>query len=266
MRTFDRTCKHVCGAAALLLSVLSSGAAFADGMPDGSPYYEPPLPTAPVLMNWSGFYIGGQLGGAWGNVDWTQDNANYFNTAGAVVVGRDSSFSPSGFMGGVIGGANIQSDRWVFGIELSFDGTSMSKSRSSNLFPATDTFKAELNWLTTITGRVGYTWNNWLVFARGGWAGGGIKETMTDAGAGVVASKDSFVDGWTVGGGFDVMAWPSFVVGLTYDYVDLNHGTQVLTCPNCGTGVGGGTPQLDSQTTFSTVMARASYFIPIDDY
>lgn len=255
MRTFDRTCKHVCGAAALLLSVLASGTALADGMPDGAPYYEPPLPTAPVLLNWSGFYIGGQIGGTWGSTDWTQTNVNDFSPAS----GSASSFDTGGFIGGIIGGANIQSDRWVFGIELSFDGTTASKSSASNLI-AGDTFKTQMNWLTTITGRVGYTWNNWLVFARGGWAGGEFKQSLS--GGGVVASHESFVDGWTVGGGFDLMALPGFVVGLTYDYVTLNHGTEVMGCPSCVVA----TPILESDTTFSTIMARASYFIPIDDY
>lgn len=255
MRTIDRTCKRVCSAAALLLSVLAPTVACADGMPD---YYEPPLPTAPVLMNWSGFYIGGQLGGAWGSMDWTQTNTNYFNNT----VGAGTDFNGSGVIGGIIGGANIQSERWVFGIELSFDGTGISKSRSSNLSLTTGSFKSEINWLTTITGRVGYTWNNWLVFARGGWAGAQIKQSLTDTAAPVTASNDSFVDGWTVGGGFDMMAWPNIIVGLTYDYVTLNHGTEVVSCPACG----GATPVLESDTTFSMIMVRGSYFIPIEDY
>lgn len=61
------------------------------------------------------------------------------------------------------------------------------------------------------------------------------------------------------------MAWPNVSVGMTYDYVDLNHGAHAISCPNCGTGVGFGTPYLEPEIKLSTIMARASYMFPIDD-
>ncbi len=29
----------------------------------------------------------------------------------------------------------------------------------------------DVSWLTTVTGRVGYAWDRWLAYAKGGWAG-----------------------------------------------------------------------------------------------
>lgn len=151
MRTFDLTCKLVCSAGALLLTALVPTTATADGM-----LYGEPIGTRPALMvtDWSGFYIGGQLGGAWGDVDWTQGNANYFNTVGAAIVGSESSFEASGFTGGILGGFNIQSENWVFGIELAFNGVGISETKASPFFPAMDTYKSEVDFITTITGRV----------------------------------------------------------------------------------------------------------------
>jgi hypothetical protein len=63
--------------------------------------------------DWTGLYIGGQLGGTWSDVDWTQTNANYFNTLGPAVVGSDSGFSPSGAIGGIVGGYNYQAGHWA---------------------------------------------------------------------------------------------------------------------------------------------------------
>lgn len=263
MRTIDRTCKLVCGAAALLISAISPTPASADGM-----LYGEPVGVRPVLrpVDWSGFYIGGQLGGTWGDVDWTQGNPNFFNTLGATVVGTESSFNAGGVTGGILGGYNIQSESFVFGIELAFNGVGISESQASPFFPATDTFKTEVDFITTITGRVGYAWDNWLVFARGGWAGAETKQTLTSTSSGgVTASKNLFVDGWTVGTGFEVMAWPNVSLGLTYDYIDLNHGAHAISCPACGTGVGLGTPFIEPELKLSTIMARASYMFPIND-
>jgi len=76
--------------------------------------------------DWSGFYIGGEVGGAWSTVDWTQVNRNFFNTLGPVIVGTNSGFSSSGAQGGILGGYNRQVDHWVFGLELAATATDLS--------------------------------------------------------------------------------------------------------------------------------------------
>ena len=261
MRTIGRTCKLVCAASALLLAHLIPTTASADGM-----LYGEPVGTRPALraVDWSGFYVGGQLGGAFGDVDWTQGNPNFFNTLGAVVVGTESSFNAGGFTGGIMGGANIQAENFVFGIELAFNGVGISESMASPFFPATDTYKTEVDFITTITGRVGYAWDNWLMFVRGGWAGAETKQTLSST-VGPVASKNLFVDGWTIGAGAEVMTWHNVSFGLTYDYIDLNHGAHAISCPACGVGVGLGTPYIEPELKLSTIMARATYMFPIED-
>ncbi|MBC8013724.1 MAG: hypothetical protein H7X74_06570 [Methyloceanibacter sp.] len=43
------------------------------------------LPSGTVT-NWSGFYVGAQVGGAWSETDWRYKNPNWFNTLGPIVV------------------------------------------------------------------------------------------------------------------------------------------------------------------------------------
>jgi len=46
-------------------AVIAGPAIAADLLPrPAAPLYAPPLPTAPIGMTWSGFYIGGNLGAA----------------------------------------------------------------------------------------------------------------------------------------------------------------------------------------------------------
>lgn len=222
------------------------------------------LTASQHVSDWSGFYIGGRVGGAWSDVDWTQ-NANYYTTLGPVVVGTDSSFSPSGVIGGVFGGGNLQLGQWIFGAELSYSGAGLSATATSPFFPATDTFTTSIDWLATIEGRIGYSWNRTMVFGKGGWAGGDLEVQLNDNVAGIPASTTTFADGWTIGGGVEYAHWDSVIFGLEYDYTSLNVGGAAVTCPLCGTGVGGGSPVISSDIHISSVMARLSYLFRGED-
>jgi len=216
------------------------------------------------LTDWSGLYVGGKLGGAWGNVDWSQD-VNVFTAGGAVAPNSPVNFSPSGIAGGVIAGANLQLGQWIFGAELSFSGTDLSQTVTSPFFPATDTFSTELNWLGTVEGRIGYSWDRVMVFGKGGWAGSNAKLSVVRS-TGGRASTAEFVDGWTIGGGIDYAAWNSVIIGLEYDYVSLSL-TGAGSCPLCSAGVViGSTPaSVAGDATFSSVMVRASYLFTPED-
>ena len=107
-------------AATAIALVLSTTYATADGIPGVV------MTDSQYLTDWSGVYIGGRLGGAWSNLNWSQD-LNLFNNGGAVPFNSPVDFSPSGIAGGVIGGANLQLGQWIFGAELSFSGTNLSQ-------------------------------------------------------------------------------------------------------------------------------------------
>ena len=97
--------------ACALLSALGGVASAAD-RPVKAPYSAPPAP--PAYYTWTGFYIGGNIGGAWahGSVD---DS----------LFGLSASASHSGFIGGGQLGFNYQFSNIVLGVEWDFDGTSL---------------------------------------------------------------------------------------------------------------------------------------------
>ena len=55
-----------------------------------------------------GFYVGGQLGGAWSDTDWRYDNHNWFNTIDPDLVGTKFDIDTSGIFGGGQAGFNYQ--------------------------------------------------------------------------------------------------------------------------------------------------------------
>jgi outer membrane immunogenic protein len=237
---------------------LEAGGASADGELVG-------VTDVQHATDWSGFYIGGQLGGAWSSVDWNFTNANYFNTVGAVLLGNSAGFDSSGALGGFLGGYNQQVGRWVFGVELAATATDLKDSHVSPLFPATDDFTSEITWIATLEGRIGYSWDRWLVYGSGGWAGADTTVKLRDRVALVVAQKDEWAQGWTIGGGAEYMLWQGIALGLEYDYTTLNHTGETVTCPGCGTGVGFGAPFISSDITVQSVMARLSYLFTPED-
>jgi outer membrane immunogenic protein len=214
--------------------------------------------------DWTGFYIGGKLGGTWGDVSWTQD-ANVFTFGGAAAPGAATDFNPSGFAGGIIGGGNLQVGHWVFGAEFSYTGVDLSQTIVSPFFPATDTFSTKLDYIGTIEGRIGYSFYNFLAFVKGGWAATNANLTLVNNVTGVTASTSEFADGWTLGGGLELLCWSNIVLGVEYDYISLDLSNSA-SCPLCASGIVSGTPQsLAGDATLSSVMFRASYLVPPED-
>ena len=107
----------VAGAA---LAVLIGTPAFAADMA----LKAPPPPPAPIF-SWTGFYIGGELGGAWANGHVTDS-----------LFGLDASSSHDGWLGGAVVGYNYQTSNVVFGIEADFDWTSLNATGNGVFIPA----------------------------------------------------------------------------------------------------------------------------------
>ncbi len=92
---------------------MAGGAVAADLPPAPAPAPAPYVKVAPVPYNWTGFYIGGNVGGAWGTFDpstsvalnplgFISSDVAIVNAAGA------QSIKPSGFTGGFEAGFNWQ--------------------------------------------------------------------------------------------------------------------------------------------------------------
>lgn len=230
------------GSIAVAVSLLTSGARAAD-----------------YNVDWSGFYAGAQLGGASSDIHWQYVNANFFNSNGAAVVGNAFDHDPQGLIGGFVGGYNFQTGPWVWGIEVAASAADMHQDRASPFFPATDTYSSQINWLTSIAGRVGYGRYRWMLYAKGGWAGGEARVTLDNESAGVYAAEDQWANGWTVGGGVDYRLCEHVSLGAAYDYAVLNVDNKTITCPTCGAGSGFGTPSVDGDIKVQSVMARLTF-------
>jgi hypothetical protein len=93
-----------------------SGSVFAADMAVKMPVKAPPSPLPAPILSWTGFYIGGALGGKWADTTWTTtSNSDFPGTTTDASSPRN--FDPSSFRAGGYAGYNWQITTWVVGLE-----------------------------------------------------------------------------------------------------------------------------------------------------
>ncbi len=218
----------IASAAALALSA-SSG--FAADL--GVPYYKAPPPPPPP-PTWTGFYAGAEFGGGW---EWgqttivTQSSATPAFPVGSVL----NPINLSGALGGLYAGYNYQFDHVVIGIDGDYTWAGLTGT-GTDISPVNGDIASHsdrMNWVSTVTGRLGYTNGNWLFFGKGGWAWAGfngVTTTRTPAGALVdttIATPTR--NGWTLGTGLEWAFARHWSAKLEYDYVNFGTASYAIT-------------------------------------
>jgi outer membrane immunogenic protein len=199
--------KLLLSAAALAASALPAVAA--DIPPRTYSKAPAPVYSAPALIyNWTGFYIGGHLGGAFGDNGLQGNNAR--------------------FMGGVQGGFDYQfAPNWVAGIEAQYSW--LNSNNTGVVLPGSTLVTSTNDQLGSVTGRFGYTWGPALIYAKGGFAW----RDNPNIGVSVAGTPVAFAttgankDGWTVGAGLEYMFAPNWSAKAEYQY--YNFGTTTFT-------------------------------------
>ena len=132
-------------------------------------------------------------------------------------MGTNFDVEASGIIGEGQAGFNYQTGPWVIGVEGSVAGSDLDGTIRSPFFPTSDSYSADVDFLTTVTGRIGYAQGKWLAYAKGGWAGADVQLTLFDHGTPVRANSSDFANGWTVGGG-EYAIGRNVSLGVEYDY------------------------------------------------
>jgi outer membrane immunogenic protein len=245
------TCTSAVAAAFLATSLVTAHAA------DLGPMVTKAPPPVPVYYNWTGFYLGVNLGGSWGH-----QSADLF-VDGVDVFGATSR--PDGVIGGGQIGYNWQFAPWfgwgngtVLGLEADIQGSSQRDTRdfgflaTGAVFPSLTGDNIEgnvsdrLEWFGTVRGRIGIAFDRVLPYFTGGWAYGNRTfdgtVTATNPTTGAVLGQTAFTtssnltNGWTVGGGVEWAFWDHWTAKFEYLYIDFgnrndNNGNFVIVAP-----------------------------------
>ncbi len=209
-----------------------------------------PVYKAPVVAswNWTGFYIGGNVGYGWAH-DPTDVSTATTTTVTSQVLRQTTPAGPltttitngtgagsgtadlNGAIGGIQAGYNWQLQSWLIGVEADFQ---WSGQKGSIAFCATAGCPAgsltanadyKLNWFGTVRGRLGLlATNNILVYGTGGLAYGHVNVDATSGFSGsplTAASSSTTRIGWTVGAGVEALLSEHWSAKLEYLYMDL---------------------------------------------
>lgn len=251
----------------------ASPAFAADLAPARMPLKAPPVVARP--FSWTGCYIGGHLGVGWGHDNFRDPNTLFndvaFPGSGLGVfapTGAGVGFEQgAGFLGGGQIGCDYQfATNWVVGIAGDFSWTDLDGSTSDPFaFPAGDplfggkngvpaTLHEHTDWLASVTGRLGYAWDRWMLYGKGGvawehsrdsigplFAWGTSLANLCVAPAATVSCSATGTEtdpGWTAGVGLQWAFAEHWSAGIEYDHYGFgNHSvTLIASGPLTGTG------------------------------
>jgi outer membrane immunogenic protein len=241
--------------AALAITAAALGANAASAADLSRPYYSKAPAFVDSIYNWSGFYVGGHLGGSWTNQSWT----NTATTAafGDLTPGQGFGQRGTGVFGGGQVGYNWQASNYVFGLEGTVSGMDNRGSLLNTVYGAKDdVFSWRTNWMATVTGRLGYAVTNNLFYVKGGYAGVNSRLAVSDIVPPAVGSgfTTQWHNGWTVGAGWEYGVTQNWIVGLEYDYSAFQTKSYQLA------GTGPGVYAFDARPRdIQSVVARVSY-------
>ncbi|MBO0903311.1 outer membrane protein [Jiella sonneratiae] len=234
---------------------------------------EPPAP-APIAIEpvaqtttWTGLSLGVQAGGVFGG---DEGEANFDPGTSATLGGGASNYDLDG---NFIGGANIGYDyqfgnNVVLGATADFNYIDREKDTTYSTPGGTDiSSQTKLDYLGTVRGRLGYAFDNVLVYGSGGLAYADVKTDVSTpstaagsefAGYNFDTSTDSSKVGYTVGGGVDVMATQNLSFGVEYLYTNLGKNSATVSGSNGVNSVEFKSND-DKDLDFHTVWAKAAY-------
>lgn len=261
-----------------------AGSALAADLPTRkAPAYVPPPPPM-----WTGFYVGLNAGGTFGNnsapnaTTWniSQPAGNASILSAALLSGSGYNNGNAAFIGGGQMGYNWQVPYggmgFVFGVEADIQGIAGSGATGGRWTAAnSDEFgvpvsllsnqqgRSTLEYLGTVRGRFGYLVTpTLLLYGTGGLAYGGLNTNVSNyqvwnAARGgqnyVIGGSGSFSNtqvGWTGGGGVEWMFLPNWSAKVEYLYYDLGRLSGTVVNNYWGTNAAAGDNGIMSSSNY----------------
>ncbi|MGO9358738.1 MAG: outer membrane protein [Xanthobacteraceae bacterium] len=237
-------------------ALVVGGQAFAADLPARMPVKAPPV-VAAVPYTWTGCHVGGNVGAGWDRTNFSDPGT--FATPFFGPPALQQNIAPLGSSIGVNGGAGVVggvqagcdyqfADHWVIGLGGDFALADIRGVGSDPFFSGKNnnpiTLSTRTNTLASVTGRVGYAWDHFLLYGKGGaaWAHDryGLQNLDTLNGnfcfnAGFVACNPNGSTtraGWTAGAGLEWAFTSDWSALLEYDHYGFGGKNVLFNDPN----------------------------------
>jgi len=220
-------------------AVVWGGTAFAADLPPRVPAKAAmAYAAAPAPFSWTGCYVGAHTGAGWSHTGFSDPSGTIIAPLGDVI----GDNSGAGFVGGGQIGCDYQfATNWVVGLAGDFSWADISGETDDPFFagkapfgaPAPLTLHSRTDFLASATGRIGYAWDRFLIYGKGGFAWSHDKYEANNFNCTTIAfvscntSASDTRLGWTAGGGLEWAFASNWSVLVEYDHYGF--GTKSLT-------------------------------------
>jgi outer membrane immunogenic protein len=217
-------------------ALAAGGSAGAADLPMPVNPYTPGPP--PMMFSWSGCSVGGHVGWGWSTTQFRDafggSSASMIDFSG---LGRSSNVNGNGVLGGGQLGCDYQFSPWfVAGVQFSAAGAGISGT-NVDPFALGSSLQSKTDFLADISVRLGFAWNNFLFYGKGGaaWANNNynfmVSPTAALAGATNASGSDTPF-GVIAGVGVEWAFAPNWSAFLEYDHYFM--GTDTVTFNSAG--------------------------------
>jgi outer membrane immunogenic protein len=206
-----------------------------------------PVKASPLVrvFSWTGFYVGADIGYAWG-----RDSTTEYFTATNTLTGLKWDYDLKGVTGGLFAGGNYQTGPLVLGVEADIELADIKGGFNDPALGGAG--NTRIDWQGSVRGRLGFAADKALFYGTGGLAYANISHTYNNLVAGTAETTAGVRTGWTAGAGVEMAVTQNILVRAEYRYTDFGkyRFDSVVTFP----GLTG-----QQEPTFSTVRVGAAY-------
>lgn len=206
--------KRACVRGTMPTLVVAAGLSIVAGGVSVAAEAKPVYKSAPALVapgyNWAGLYMGIFTGYGWG------EHTRHIDTLGF----SNSYDSSGGLIGGLVGFNWQFFPSWVLGVEGDVAWTNV-RGDDGRVGGTLD--ETLFNWVNTARGRIGFAWNNVLIFGTAGAAYADLRHT-NDRPPIDQFSNNNF--GWAIGGGIEYAFPSNWSARIEYRYYDFGSYTR----------------------------------------
>lgn len=176
--------------------------------------------------DWSGMSLGGGLGV--GQLDSKLENRtvgaqHYFYANGDSVDLKASS--ALGF-GGIYIGVQKQYNNFLFGVELDYALSSFEDSKQQASLYDTNNYEVKINNIASLSGKVGYAFDNNLIYGRLGYITAKISTQSEEPLFQHIGTSSERHSGYLIGIGYDRALNENVTLGINYNHYKFNDKTQ----------------------------------------
>lgn len=215
-------------------AVIVSGAVHAADLPARMPAKAPLM--APASFSWTGCYIGAHAGAGWSH------HTDFSDSPGSTIIAPTGDVvrvdSGADFIGGGQIGCDYQfATNWVAGLAGDFSWANIEGQTSDPFFAGKTpgvplSLHSRTDFIASATGRLGYAWDHFLLYGKGGAAWSHNKYQVNNFACVIFVSCNTSADetrsGWTAGGGIEWAFAPNWSALVEYDHYGFGE-TRSLT-------------------------------------